>query len=120
MHGYYSLPIFHDGQLIGRLDAKTHRAERRLEVRHVHFEPWFATARGRRRAAGARSTATRRSPGSPRRCARSPTFVGADDVTLGRVTPPRLRAALTRALDLAQSQTTLTSFSTARNSGSPV
>ena len=42
VHGYYSLPIFHDGQLVGRLDPKTHRAERRLEVRAVHFEPWFA------------------------------------------------------------------------------
>ena len=33
VHGYYSLPIFHDGQLVGRLDPKTHRAEKRLEVR---------------------------------------------------------------------------------------
>src|SRR5689334_5510413 len=37
VHGYYTLPILHDGRLIGRVDAKTHRAERRLEVRHVHF-----------------------------------------------------------------------------------
>src|SRR5439155_382725 len=44
VHGYYTLPILHHGQLIGRLDAKAHRAERRLEVRHVHFEPWFAAA----------------------------------------------------------------------------
>jgi uncharacterized protein YcaQ len=42
VHGYYTLPILHEGHLIGRVDAKTHRAERRLEVRHVHFEPWFA------------------------------------------------------------------------------
>src|SRR5262249_42656322 len=41
-HGYYSLPILHDGQLIGRVDPKVHRAERRLEVKGVHFEPWFA------------------------------------------------------------------------------
>ena len=26
VHGYYSLPILHDGRLIGRLDAKNHRA----------------------------------------------------------------------------------------------
>ena len=44
VHGYYTLPILHDGHLIGRVDAKTHRAERRLEVRHVHCEPWFAAA----------------------------------------------------------------------------
>jgi uncharacterized protein YcaQ len=37
VHGYYSLPILHDGRLIGRLDAKNHREERRLEVRSVHF-----------------------------------------------------------------------------------
>src|SRR3989442_137208 len=42
VHGYYTLPILHHGQLIGRVDAKTHRAARELEVRHVHFEPWFA------------------------------------------------------------------------------
>lgn len=38
VHGYYTLPILHDGRLIGRLDPKNHRAERRLEVRGVHFE----------------------------------------------------------------------------------
>ena len=43
VHGYYTLPILHDGQLIGRVDAKAHRAERRLAVRGVHFERWFAT-----------------------------------------------------------------------------
>jgi uncharacterized protein YcaQ len=38
VHGYYTLPILHDGRLIGRLDAKNHREDRRLEVRGVHFE----------------------------------------------------------------------------------
>ncbi len=42
VHGYYTLPLLHDSQLIGRVDAKQHRSERRLEVRNVHFEPWFA------------------------------------------------------------------------------
>ncbi|MDE2510403.1 MAG: YcaQ family DNA glycosylase, partial [Elusimicrobia bacterium] len=37
VHGYYSLPILHDGRLIGRLDPKNHRGERRLEVRAIHF-----------------------------------------------------------------------------------
>src|SRR4029434_4379051 len=44
VHGYYTLPILHHGHLIGRVDAKSHRADRKLEVRHVHFERWFATA----------------------------------------------------------------------------
>ncbi|MCM2304156.1 MAG: winged helix DNA-binding domain-containing protein [Elusimicrobia bacterium] len=37
VHGYYSMPILHDGKLIGRLDPKNHREEKRLEVRSVHF-----------------------------------------------------------------------------------
>src|SRR5262249_21418621 len=53
VHGYYTLPILHHGHLIGRVDSKAHRADRKLEVRHVHFEPWFAAAgappRGRNR-----------------------------------------------------------------------
>jgi uncharacterized protein YcaQ len=38
VHGYYTLPILHDGRLIGRVDAKNHREHRRLEVRGVQFE----------------------------------------------------------------------------------
>jgi uncharacterized protein YcaQ len=93
VHGYYTLPILHDGQLIGRVDAKTHRAERHLELRHVHFEPWFDTrseppsglGRVDRDAALAGVVEASRSLA---------TFVGADTVTLGRVTPRRLRGAL--------------------------
>src|SRR5262249_19774558 len=40
--GYYSLPLMHDGVLIGRVDLKTHREHGTLEARHAHFEPWFA------------------------------------------------------------------------------
>ena len=36
--GYYVMPILHDGRLIGRLDPKNHRAEKRLEARAVHFD----------------------------------------------------------------------------------
>ncbi len=119
VHGYYALPILHEGELIGRVDAKAHRAERRLEVRHVHFEPWFAGARPAP-VGGAPLDRDQALAGLGDALRSLATFVAADDVTIGRVTPPRLRGALTRALDLAQSQTTLTSFSTARNSGSPV
>jgi hypothetical protein len=97
VHGYYTLPILHDGHLIGRVDAKSHRAERKLEARHVHFEPWFATAgappRGSERldqdeaiagVAGALCSLGR--------------FVGADAVIMRRVTPGRLRAPLARRL----------------------
>jgi uncharacterized protein len=99
-HGYYSLPIFHDGQLIGRLDPKTHRAERRLEVRHLHFEPWFA--RGERAPAAAwgrldRDAALAGVADSLRSLA---AFVGADTISLGRVTPAALSAPLTGAFSL--------------------
>lgn len=52
VYGYYTLPILHDGRLIGRLDPKNHRAERRLEVRAVHLEraPDPETAAGVARA----------------------------------------------------------------------
>ncbi|MEK7388327.1 MAG: crosslink repair DNA glycosylase YcaQ family protein [Elusimicrobiota bacterium] len=38
VYGYYTLPILHQGRLIGRIDPKNHRSERRLEVRAAHFE----------------------------------------------------------------------------------
>lgn len=40
-YGYFSLPILHNGQLIGRMDAKAHRKEKRFEIKSLHFEPWF-------------------------------------------------------------------------------
>jgi uncharacterized protein YcaQ len=41
-YGYFVLPILHDGALVGRLDAKAHRAEGRFEVRELHLEPGVA------------------------------------------------------------------------------
>ena len=38
-YGYFSLPILHQGALIGRLDAKAHRKEKVFEVRELHLEP---------------------------------------------------------------------------------
>jgi uncharacterized protein YcaQ len=104
VHGYYTLPILHDGHLIGRVDAKAHRAERRLEIRHVHFEPWFgatgAPPAGRGRvdhdAALAGVADAVRSLG---------VFVAGDDVTIGRVTPRRLRAPLVRGLRAPRGET---------------
>jgi hypothetical protein len=99
VHGYYSLPILHDGQLVGRLDPKTHREDRRLEVRAVHLERWFARGEAPpavswgpldRDAALAGIAAALRSLAG---------FVGADHVTLGRVTPTTLAAPLRRALE---------------------
>ena len=38
-YGYYSLPILHDGALVGRLDAKAHRKQGLFEVKALHLEP---------------------------------------------------------------------------------
>lgn len=52
VYGYYTLPILHQGRLIGRLDPKNHRSERRLEIRAAHFqsEPDEAALAGTARA----------------------------------------------------------------------
>jgi uncharacterized protein YcaQ len=107
VHGYYTLPILHDGQLIGRVDAKSHRPERRLEVRHVHFEPWvlaggrppggWAAANGTRLDADAVVT------GVAEACRSLARFVRADAIVLRRVTPHRLRTPLARAIRTAPS-----------------
>jgi uncharacterized protein YcaQ len=97
-HGYYSLPILHDGQLIGRVDPKVHRAERRLEVKGVHFEPWFA--RGAPPPAAAWGALDREAAlvGLADSLRSLAAFVGADSVSLGRVAPSSLRAPLGRLL----------------------
>ena len=98
VHGYYTLPILHDGQLIGRLDPKTHREERRLEVRSVHLERWFA--RGEAPPAAAWGTPDRDAAiaGIAQALRSLATFVGADHVTVGRVAPAAFTAPLRRAL----------------------
>jgi uncharacterized protein YcaQ len=93
IHGYYSLPILHDGELIGRVDAKAHREDRRLEVRHVHFEPWFASARPAP-VGGAALDRDQALAGLGEALRSLATFVRADKVTIGRVTPRRLHASL--------------------------
>jgi uncharacterized protein len=97
VHGYYTLPILHHGHLIGRVDAKAHRAERRLEVRHVHFEPWFATA-GPPPAGSGRVDRDEALAGLAKTLGSLASFVGADEVAISRVTPRRLRTALMRRL----------------------
>lgn len=37
--GYYVLPILRRGRLVGRLDAKAHRAEEQFEVKALYLEP---------------------------------------------------------------------------------
>jgi len=98
VHGYYSLPIFHDGQLVGRLDPKAHRAEKRLEVRAVHFEPWFAKGDAPPAASWGQVDTGAALAGVGEALRSLASFVGAEDVTLGRVTPAALAPALRRAV----------------------
>ncbi len=98
VHGYYVLPLFHDGQLIRRVDAKTHRAERVLEIRRIHFESWFA--RGKKPPAAAWGSLDRDEAlaGTADAFRSLATFVGADSIKLGRVSPMHLAMALRRTL----------------------
>lgn len=38
-YGYFTLSILHQGQLVGRLDAKAHRQDKIFEVKKLHLEP---------------------------------------------------------------------------------
>ncbi len=40
-YGYFTLPILHRGELVGRLDPKAHRASGVFEVKALHLEPDF-------------------------------------------------------------------------------
>lgn len=44
--GYFSLPILYQDRLVGRMDCKAHRTEKRFEVKHLSLEDSF-TASGR-------------------------------------------------------------------------
>ncbi len=98
VHGYYLLPIFHDGQLIGRLDAKHHRSERRLEVKNVHFERWFALNQSPPNARWGAHDQVAALAGLAEAIGSLGIFVGAERVELGRATPSRLGSALRSSL----------------------
>jgi uncharacterized protein YcaQ len=97
VHGYYSLPILHHGHLIGRVDAKAHRIERRLEVRHAHFEAWFADARTPPTGSGVVDQ-DEAIAGLGEALSSLAAFVSGDEIVLRRVTPRRLRVPLARVL----------------------
>jgi uncharacterized protein len=98
VHGYYVLPILCDGQLIGRLDAKTHRDARVLEAKRVHFEPWFSRGSAPPAAAWGRIDVDAGLAGVAEVLRSLAEFVGADRVKLGTVSPTRLARPLGGAL----------------------
>ena len=102
VHGYYSLPILHEGRLIGRLDAKNHREHARLEVRSVHFEPWLAHGGAAPHARWGGIDSDAALAGTAQAIASLGEFTGASRITLGRVAPAKLKPPLARALAAAQ------------------
>ena len=97
-HGYYVLPILHEGQFVGRVDPKLHREQGVLEARRVGFEPWLVKGEpppGASWGAVRLDEAVRGTAESLHSLAR---FTGAGRVKLGRVVPAKLRAPLARAL----------------------
>lgn len=37
-YGYFCLPILHQGRLVGRLDPKAHRKQKRMEIKNIYLE----------------------------------------------------------------------------------
>jgi uncharacterized protein YcaQ len=85
-YGYYSLPILHEGDLVGRLDAKAHRKEGVFEVKAVHLESGVPVSKDL-------ITRVARALGD---CA---AWHGTPDVMVRRSEPPGLAEALRLALD---------------------
>ncbi len=85
-YGYYSLPILHDGALVGRLDAKAHRKEGLFEVKALHLEPEETVSEGLVSGIAA----------ALRDCA---AWHGTPDLLIRWSNPPELAEALRSALD---------------------
>jgi uncharacterized protein len=88
-YGYFVLPVLRRGRLVGRLDAKAHRAEDRFEVKALYLEEGV-----RADAALARDLAAALAA-----CAR---WHGAAEVTIRRTAPATFATPLRAALRTAQ------------------
>jgi uncharacterized protein YcaQ len=88
-HGYFVLPILRRGELVGRLDAKAHRAEGLFEVKTLHLEPEVRTSDALLRDVA-------RAIGS---CA---AWHGTPEVHIGATEPARARRALAASLGPAR------------------
>ena len=97
-HGYYSLPLLHDGHLVGRVDLKTDREAGVLQAKHVHLEPWFAAGKAAPGVSWGTLDRDAVFAGLADALRSLAGHVGVDDVSLGRVTPAKLRAPVSRAL----------------------
>ncbi len=84
-YGYFVLPLLHRGQLVGRLDAKAHRADGEFEIKALYLEPGVKL-----RADDMHAVAT-----ALQCCAE---WHGTPEVRLTRTSPGALRASLQKAL----------------------
>jgi uncharacterized protein len=80
-YGYYVLPILHRGRLVGRLDAKAHRAEGVFEVKALFFEEGIAPSQRMLQELATAIAATAQWHGTPK-------------IRLGRCRPAPVAAAL--------------------------
>ena len=85
VYGYFVLPILCCGELIGRLDAKAHRAQGVFEVKALFLEPGVRLS----------DAAVRAVAEAIRRCA---AWHGTPEVRLGRTEPQALGERLRGAL----------------------
>lgn len=88
VYGYFTLPILHLGKLVGRMDAKAWRKQKRLEIIHLFLEP--AVGVSEELANGLEKTL------------RSYTiWQGLESITVTQTTPPDLKDLLVARLALA-------------------
>ena len=85
VHGYFVLPLLHQGRLVGRLDAKAHRAQAVFEVKALYLEPGVVVDEPWVAAVAAALW----------RCAR---WHGAARIRLTRTSPSALAVTIRRAL----------------------
>ena len=83
VHGYFAMPVLHQGRLVARVDPKRERDG--LHARRVTFE-------------GSSSAAV---TGTARALAEAASWVGHDRVVVGDVVPANLRTPLQREVDAA-------------------
>jgi uncharacterized protein len=86
-YGYFTLPVLRRGALVGRLDAKAHRKEKRFEVKALYLEP--GTAPSEDLAADIAA--------SLQECAR---WHQTPEVTVGKAQPSKFLPLLRKALSL--------------------
>ena len=86
IYGYFTLPILHRGALIGRLDPKAHRKEKRFEVKSIHLEPQVTITKELVTDLAA----------AIQRCA---TWHQTPEITIGPTQPPALSKRLVAALN---------------------